>query len=76
MQSLSSRIWTRIVVSNSYDDNHYTTGSLMAVIAFADSNTTFRKLKCIKLKEGSTLGVVANMLDYDIVLSEFELPSR
>ena len=25
MQSVSSRIWTRIVVSNSYDDNHYTT---------------------------------------------------
>ena len=24
MQSVSSRIWTRIVVSNSYDDNHYT----------------------------------------------------
>ena len=28
MQSVSSRIWTRIVVSNSYDDNHYTTGTL------------------------------------------------
>ena len=27
MQSLSSKIWTRIVVSNSYDDNHYTTGT-------------------------------------------------
>ena len=27
MQSVSSRIWTRIVVSNSYDDNHYTTGT-------------------------------------------------
>ena len=26
MQSVSSRIWTRIVVSNFYDDNHYTTG--------------------------------------------------
>ena len=26
MQSVSSRIWTRIVVFNSYDDNHYTTG--------------------------------------------------
>ena len=25
MQSASSRFWTRIVVSNSYDDNHYTT---------------------------------------------------
>ena len=28
MQSVSSRIWTRVTVSNSYDDNDYTTGSL------------------------------------------------
>ena len=27
MQSVSSRIWTRIAVSISYDDNHYTTGT-------------------------------------------------
>ena len=27
MQSFSSRIWTRVVVSISYDDNHYTTGT-------------------------------------------------
>ena len=27
MQSASSRIWTRITVSISYDDNHYTTGT-------------------------------------------------
>ena len=27
MQSVTSRIWTRIVVSNSYDDKHYTTGT-------------------------------------------------
>ena len=26
MQSVSSRIWTRVAVSISYDDNHYTTG--------------------------------------------------
>ena len=25
--AISSRIWTRVVVSISYDDNHYTTGS-------------------------------------------------
>ena len=25
MQSVSSRIWTRVAVSNSYDDNGYTT---------------------------------------------------
>ena len=27
MQSVSSRIWTRVNVSISYDDNHYTTGT-------------------------------------------------
>ena len=27
MQSVSSRIWTRVTVSNSYDDNHYSTGT-------------------------------------------------
>ena len=26
MQSVSSRIWTRVTVSISYDGNHYTTG--------------------------------------------------
>ena len=28
MQSVSSRIWTRVAVSISYDDNHYTTGTI------------------------------------------------
>ena len=27
MQSVSTMIWTRITVSISYDDNHYTTGT-------------------------------------------------
>ena len=27
MQSVSSRIWTRITVSISYNDDHYTTGT-------------------------------------------------
>ena len=27
MQSVSSRIWTRVAVSISYDNNHYTTGT-------------------------------------------------
>ena len=29
MQSVSSRIWTCVAVSMSYDDNHYTTGILL-----------------------------------------------
>ena len=28
MQSVSSRIWTRVAMSISYNDNHYTTGTL------------------------------------------------
>ena len=35
MQSVSSRIWSRVAVSISYDDNHYTTGTL---IYFSDCN--------------------------------------
>ena len=31
MQSVSSRIWTRIAVFISYGDNDYTTGTLMAL---------------------------------------------
>ena len=31
MQSVSSRIWTRVTVSISYDDNHYTTGTSIKV---------------------------------------------
>ena len=27
MQSVLSRIWTRVAMSISYDDNHYTTGT-------------------------------------------------
>ena len=32
MQSVSSKIWTRVAVSISYDDNDYTTGSLRVIV--------------------------------------------
>ena len=32
MQSVSARIWTRVAVSISYDDNHYTTGTSITII--------------------------------------------
>ena len=32
MQSVSSRIWTRVAVSISYDDNHYTTGLSIPIV--------------------------------------------
>ena len=31
MQSVSSRIWTRVAVIISYDDNHYTHGHLLDI---------------------------------------------
>ena len=31
MQSVLSRIWTRVAVSTSYDDNHYTTGTFLTI---------------------------------------------
>ena len=31
MQLVSSRIWTRVAVSISFDDNHYTTGSSISL---------------------------------------------
>ena len=34
MQSVSFRIWTRVAVSISYDDNHYTTGHNYIIILF------------------------------------------
>ena len=32
MQSVSSRIWTHVAVSISYDDNHYTTNAYLSYI--------------------------------------------
>ena len=32
MESVSSRIWTRVVVPISNDDNHYTTGTFDSMI--------------------------------------------
>ena len=35
MQPVSSKIWTRVAVSISYDDNHYTTGtSTLGLLTF------------------------------------------
>ena len=32
MQSVSFRIWTRVAVSISYDDNHYTMGTFKLIM--------------------------------------------
>ena len=35
IQSASSRIWTRVAVSISYDDNHYTTGTSLLSLSLS-----------------------------------------
>ena len=40
MQSVSSRIWTRVAVSISYDDNHYTTGTF---VSYLTTKSSFEK---------------------------------
>ena len=45
MQSVSSRIWTRVAVSISYDDNHYTTGTSSCL-----SGVTVKKHMSCKVK--------------------------
>ena len=34
MQPVSSGIWTRVAVSISYDDNHYTTGTSLFTVLY------------------------------------------
>ena len=59
MQSVSSRIWTRVTVSISYDGNHYTTGTsvmweLYTWLRWSNSSKKFkRRVKC-RLKNNSS----------------------
>ena len=39
MQSVSSRIWTRVAVSISYDDNDYTTGTSYGYLSESERNS-------------------------------------
>ena len=52
MQSVSSRIWTRIAVSISYDDNHYTMAPPIITIHITAGQTiieNFFSLKSIRV---------------------------
>ena len=50
MQSISSRIWTRVSVSISYNDNHYTTGTSVCFESFARKflvvSANFYRINC------------------------------
>ena len=50
MQSVSSRIWTRVAVSISYDDNDYTTGTSKRTSIDKKGNKS-NGLKAIKIMQ-------------------------
>ena len=64
MQSVSSRIWTLVAVSISYDDNHYTTGTSVDMLLNKKPNL------------GCPRGVVVKAMDWGIVVHEFVLQSH
>ena len=41
MQAVSSRIWTHVAVSISYDDNYYTTGTSIEKIFIVKKSATY-----------------------------------
>ena len=50
MQSVSSRFWTRVAVSISYDDNHYTTGTSLFCLIYLRYNIAYRNTWMLKGK--------------------------
>ena len=63
MQSVSFRIWTRVAVSISYDDNHYTTGKQRKVCIYGKQISFFEKKKIILLIESHNQ-ISFNTADY------------
>ena len=51
MQSVLSRIWTRVTVSISYDDNHYTTGTSKHPL-----NIVYPKVQVLEVEGSHTAG--------------------
>ena len=53
MQSVSSRIWTRVAVSISYDDNHYTIIIIIIIISLklydSEQTNVYYKIEIITL---------------------------
>ena len=62
MQSFSSRIWTRVAVSISYDDNHYITGTSISYVvnAVISCCTFFALFKCSPRVNNAILNAVAS----------------
>ena len=63
MQSISSRIWTRVAVLISYDDNHYTTGTSLWYWIFFEYGQDFRKM-CLTVNGIPDIWVVVLVLEW------------
>ena len=64
MQSASSKIWTRVAVSISYDDNHYTTGTSLF----------YNRFKLVVF-EWNLTDIISSLIfiSYELVISSFSL---
>ena len=57
MQSVLSRIWTRVTVSISYDDKHYTMGTLLLLLLLTAAATTITTTAWTTFDNGLTESV-------------------
>ena len=71
MQSVSSRIWTRVAVSISYDDNDYTTGTSNNGWYAIKLNKTKPILKGITLKTRFKQEIATN--EFNFCCSQFDM---
>ena len=61
MQIASSKIWTQVTVSVSYEDNYYTTSAYIRIYV------------CVHVVYASVYAPILMFLGSEIVVSEFEL---
>ena len=67
MQSVSFRIWTRVAVSISCDDNHYTTGTLLIMEVLRNEGNSFLQIKMYKCAvSDSKNGIPARTLTHRV----------
>ena len=76
MQSASSRIWTRVAVSISDDDNYYTTGtSILIHFIFAYENTSHKQTKSINFLYINISGIFILLTEMYLKFSQEETSS-
>ena len=70
MQLVGSRIWNRVAVSNSYDDNHYTTGTFQNILELTVVYKRLIKKKMLKVGPQSSLKAKRNK-DFIFLLQSY-----